>query len=268
MRMTPFPIAIRRGSATVKIYQTPCRGVNRFTICYWLNGTRKRQTFDNLDRAKTEAAAAATQMTNGDLDVLTLTSADRAAYLRARQLLDPLGIGIEAGAAYLADAVGKLGGVSLAEAVEYYVRKHVGTVAARRVPEVVAELLAAKEADQLSVRYLQSLRYTLGKFAGKFPGRIGDLTGAEIDTWLRGLAVGPCTRNNLRRSIGTLFGFAKGRKYLPKDHDEIQAVPVVKDAAGEIEIFTPGEMAELLAVARPEMVPFLAIGAFAGVRHA
>ena len=78
----------------------------------------------------------------------------------------------------------------------------------------------------------------------------------------------PRTRNNLRGSIAALFGFAKGRKYLPKDHDELEAVPVAKDAGGEIEIFTPGEMAELLAVATPEVVPFLAIGAFAGVRHA
>ena len=69
-------------------------------------------------RRPSEAEVAACQMTNGDLDVLTLTSADRAAYLRARQLLDPLGIGIEAGAAHLADAVKKLGGVSLAETAD------------------------------------------------------------------------------------------------------------------------------------------------------
>ena len=105
MKSKQFPIIVKRGSATVKIYRTPCRGKDRYTLSYWLNGTRKRQTFDDLDRAKTEAASAATQITSGDLDVLELTSADRAAYLRARQLLDPLGIGIEAGAAQLAAAV-------------------------------------------------------------------------------------------------------------------------------------------------------------------
>jgi integrase len=36
---------------------------------------------------------------------------------------------------------------------------------------------------------------------------------------------------------------------------------------GEIEIFTPEELKKLFAAARPELVPFLAIASFAGVRH-
>ena len=100
MKAPRFPIEVKRGSATVKIYKTPCRGYERFTISYWLDGVRKRGTFEDLARAKTEAAAEV-RMTNGDLDVLTLTSADRAAYLRARQLPDPLGISIERGSGFL-----------------------------------------------------------------------------------------------------------------------------------------------------------------------
>lgn len=45
-------------------------------------------------------------------------------------------------------------------------------------------------------------------------------------------------------------------------------VEKVKDAVSEIEIFTPAELRQLLTVARPEMVPYLAIGAFAGLRAA
>ena len=268
MKAKTFPLIVKRGSASVKIYNTPCRGKNRYTIAYWLNGTRRRQTFDDLERAKTEAATAATHMTSGDLDVLELTSADRAAYLRARQLLDPLGVGIEAGAAQLADALRRLGGLSLAHAVESYVRRHQGIEAGKKIPEVVLELLASKRADNVSVRYLKQLEYDLNAFGAQFPGRIGDVTGKEIDHWLRGLGVAPRTRNNIRRTIATLFLFAKGQKYVGKDHDELDAVPVAKDNDGEIEIFTPGEMRELLAVASPAMIPFLAIGAFAGVRHA
>jgi site-specific recombinase XerD len=268
VKAKPFPLTVKRGSATVKIYKTPCRGKIRYTISYWLDGTRKRQTFDDLDRAKTEAASAANQLTSGDLDVLELTGADRAAYLRARQLLDPLGLGIEAAAAELADARKRLGGLSLAHAVESYVRRHQGIVAGKQIAEVVQELLAAKGTDNLSLRYLRQLQYDLSAFEKKFAGRIAAVTGAEIDGWLRELGVAPRTRNNVRTSIGTLFTFAKGRKYLPKDHDELEAVPVAKDNDGEIEIFTPAELRELLAVARPGMIPFLAVGAFAGVRHA
>jgi integrase len=69
-------------------------------------------------------------------------------------------------------------------------------------------------------------------------------------------------------SVQTLFGFAKSKRYLPKDHDELDAVPLAKEASGAIEIFTPAELEEVLGAASAEMGPFLAIGAFAGVRHA
>ena len=65
----------------------------------------------------------------------------------------------------------------------------------------------------------------------------------------------------------TLFAFAKSQKYLPKDHDEIDGVTRAKDGAGEIEIFTPKEMAEILAHADERVIPFLTLGAFAGIRH-
>ena len=108
MKAQTFPLVVKRRSATVKIYKTPFRGVDRFTISYWADGVRRRQVFADLATAKTEAAAAATRMTEGDLDVLTLTSADRAAYLRARQLLDPLGFSLEMVAAQYADVVVRL----------------------------------------------------------------------------------------------------------------------------------------------------------------
>lgn len=65
-----------------------------------------------------------------------------------------------------------------------------------------------------------------------------------------------------------MFGFAKTRGYLPKDHDEIDSVPTVKDREGAIEIFTPAEMAEILNCAGEKLIPFLALGAFAEIRHA
>jgi integrase len=125
-----------------------------------------------------------------------------------------------------------------------------------------------KRSDKLSERYLKQLEYDLNRFADRFRNFLSDVNGRDVDTWLRDLGVGPRTRNNLRNSVKALFKFAIARKYLPKDHDEIDAVPVAKDADGEIEIYTPDEMKELLAVASPEHVPFLAISLFAGVRHA
>ena len=92
--------------------------------------------------------------------------------------------------------------------------------------------------------------------------------GTEIDKWLRELNVGRLRRNNYREIIHRLIRFAISRKYLPKDFDEMDAVPVVKVASSEIEIFKPEEMIELLRHAHSTLIPFLTIGGFAGIRHA
>ena len=55
---------------------------------------------------------------------------------------------------------------------------------------------------------------------------------------------------------------------MPKDHDELESVPVVNDRDGDIEVFTPAELVEVLCCANEPMVPFLVVGAFAGIGHA
>jgi integrase len=94
------------------------------------------------------------------------------------------------------------------------------------------------------------------------------VSGTDIDEWQRSLKRSPRTRNNLRSAVKTLLSFAKARRLLPKNHDEIESVTVVKDGDGEIEIFTPTELAEILSCAGEKLIPSFALGAFAGVRHA
>ena len=259
---------VGRGSATVKIYLTPHGDLNYYTLSYWMDGKRIRQVFRTLKEAKKEAGTIADQLTSGDSAAAELTRDQRAAFHRAMVLLEPSGTALEFAASEYASAIKRLGAVSLSQVVDFYLKRHPAHLTPKLVRQVVAELLATKRADQLSARYLRQLTYDVNRFAGRFQGRLGDVAGTDMDGWLRELKVGPRTRNNLRNSIQTLFNFAIARKYLPKDHDELDAVPVVKDGDGEIEIFTPGEMGEMLSVAAAKTVPFLAIAGFAGVRHA
>ena len=268
MKKVTFPLSVKRGSHLVKIYRTPSHGSDSFTLSYYQDGVRKRPTFPDLKQAKAEAELVAGRLGSTDADVLTLSSADRSAYLRARQLLDPMGVSIEAAAAQFVEAKKLLGDSMLSHAVEFYVKRHPTKIAARATKEVMEEMLKAKKGDGLSEIYLQHLRYDLEKFTGRFHGNLGSIAGTEIDDWLRELGVAPRTRNNLRTSVQTLFNYAKARKYLPKDHDEIEAVPLAKDGDGEIEVFTPGELVEILACADKRLIAFLALGAFAGIRHA
>lgn len=263
-----FPVTVKRGSAVVKIYFTPSKGCDSFTVAYWNDGKRVRKVYSSFQTAKLEAELAANQLTTGDLDVLTLKSEDRAAYLRALHHLDPIGIPIETAAAEYSEARKQLGDVPLSRAVEHYLRHHPPNIAPRPVDRVIDELLEAKKHDGRSEVYLDNLRYNFRKFANGFQCNIADITGLDIDRWMRNLKLSPRTRNNLRASLKTLFNFAKARKYLPKDFDELAAVGTAKKSGGEIEIFKPEEMKTILQCAPSKLIPFLTLGAFAGIRHA
>lgn len=65
------------------------------------------------------------------------------------------------------------------------------------------ELLKAKAADGMSVRYIGDLENRLGRFAKKFNAeRIGELTSNDMGDWLVSLGVGHRGRNNFRAAIG------------------------------------------------------------------
>jgi integrase len=105
-------------------------------------------------------------------------------------------------------------------------------------------------------------------FADAFQSQLASVTGTQIKTWLQKMEVANRTRNNFRLAVQTFFSFAKSQKYLPKDWNELEAVPVWKAKNDGVEIFTPEELSMLLAVADERMIPFLTIGAFAGLRSA
>jgi integrase len=263
-----FPYTYSKYSVSVKIYKTPRQDYDAFTLIYYQDGERKRVLFSTFEAALKEAEEVAKLLGSKDVDVLELRSADRASYKRARELLDPLSVSLEVATAQYAHARTLLGDTPLSAAVDFYVRRHPSKIEHKPVGAVVAEFLAAKQADGCGARYLQCLRYNLGAFVKRFQGNIGAVAGGEVDAWLRASGLSPRTRNNIRTSMYTLFKFAEGRRYLPKDHDELDSVSVVNDREGDIEVFTSSELTEILCCASEAMMPFLTVGAFAGIRHA
>jgi integrase len=160
-------------------------------------------------------------------------------------------------------------GATLKEAVDFFRRRNPAALEKRTVRQVVEEMLAAKLAAKLSDAHLKDLDSRLTRFADVFQLNIAGVSGTMLQTWLDGMKVSGRTKRNYLAIIAALFNFCIKRKYLPKDaFEEIEAVQQQKVDSGEIEIFTPGELREILNAARPEMVPFLAIGAFAGLRSA
>ena len=121
----------------------------------------------------------------------------------------------------------------------------------------------------MSAAYLKDLNTRLSHIAAAFSGPIGLVTQGQLENWLRSL---PCvlhSRNNYRSLVVTLWRFARQRGYLLRDRStEADTLARAKDNGGEIEIFRPADFAKLIAKADANLVPFLAIGAFTGLRHA
>jgi integrase len=268
MTKAKFPMVVKRGHTIVKIYQTPSRGCDAYTVSYYLGDKRQRKTFADLSLAVTEAEIIANRMSTGEMNVLTLTSGDGLAYVRAVEALKPTGVPLEMAAIQFAEAHKLLDGATVLEAARFYAKQNPNRLPKKLVPDVVAELVAAKEADGMSGVYVQDLRLRLGRFGKSFPGAISMVTSAEIEDFLRGLKLSGRSRNNYRRAVATMFYFAESRGYLPKGFVQVDSVAVAKEEDSEIEIFRPEELMRVLEDAEPELVPFIAIGAFAGLRHA
>ncbi len=274
-----FPKVVKRGHTIVKIYRTPSRGCDAYTVSYYLGDQRVRKTFADLGLATTEAETVANKLSTGELNVLTLTSGDRLSYVRAIEALKPTGVPLEMAAMQFAAAHKILEGGSVVDAARYSAKKNPIWLPKKPVPDVVSEMIDAKTADGMSKYYTSDLKWRLGRFAEKFPGAISLVTSADIGDFLRGLKglanegekampVTGRSRNNFRRAIGTLINFAVSRGYLVKGTVEIEDVAQAREENGEIEIFRPEEMAAVLKIADKRLIPFLAIGAFAGLRHA
>ncbi|MBI4664142.1 MAG: hypothetical protein HY735_35545, partial [Verrucomicrobia bacterium] len=153
------PITVKRGCVTVKIYRTKSAlGYQSFQIADYSSGARKLRAFADLAQAKREAGLIADRMSQGDLDVLSLRSEDRAAYLRAVEALRGTGTPLEVAAVHYAEACKILGGDSGIEAARFYAKKHPAKLPRKLVGEVVQELIAAKQSGGLSALYLGDLR--------------------------------------------------------------------------------------------------------------
>ena len=262
-----WPIAIKAGSVTVKIYRTVNRGRPMFTASYHEAGGRRLRQFADLADARREAKIIAGQLSAGQGAALELTGKDRDIYLFAvsklKQLQIPLNVAVEEFVA------AKKIGVPLLAAAKFYHETHSTKLPEKTVSDVVAEFLAAKKSDGRSVRYLQDCKARLERFSRDCKVNLRDVRTQELDAWLRGRKLSPRTRNNFRTVICSLFSFARDAGCLVKGKPtEAETTAVAKQNEGDIVIFTPEEFSKLLNAADAHLLPFLVFGGMAGLRSA
>jgi integrase len=138
------------------------------------------------------------------------------------------------------------------------------------VAELAREVVEAKRKDGRAPMYIADLKKRLARFCADFGERpIAGINVEELDDWLRSLDCSPKTRMNFRANVGVLFSYAERRRMIDSNPIPRTARPKLPDLPPEI--FTVDELAALLNAASsraPDVVPMLAIGAFAGLREA
>ena len=138
------------------------------------------------------------------------------------------------------------------------------------VAELSHEVVEAKRKDGRAPMYVADLKKRLARFCADFGERkIVGITVEELDNWLRNLECGPKSRANFRANVGVMFSYAERRRVIESNPVLRTAQPKLVDKAPEI--FPVDELAALLNAAAThalDVVPMLAIGAFAGLREA
>jgi len=226
------------------------------------SGTRVQRSFKTKELAKADIDERVAHETperedsrNNAVSLCHLTQHERIDVLEALESLD--------------------GMATLREAASFYLSHHPSEPEFTfTVQDLFEEYRQAKRKANCREWHLRTIDYRIGKFSKVFGTRsTSTISAADIERWLdgyksnRGKPLSPVSRNNFLTYLNSFFNFA-----VKKGHAASNPVEKIERAhfdKTEIAILRPEQVRTLLNAARaqtPELVPYLAIAVFAGVR--
>jgi integrase len=209
---------------------------------------RQRRTFADIREAKAFADLKKVERENFGTKGISMPERLRGEAIECDRLLAPYG-------------------VSLLDVTRDWLKRHEQTMRSETAGNAFKAFMEAKAHDGLRPRYLGDLRVRVGRFAEAFANRrLAEIEPREIDRYLREMRVKPSTRNTISLRIGVFFEFAKTRGWLQSN--PISQLPKAKVVQHPPGILSVDETARLLEAASTETLPFIALGAFAGLRSA
>lgn len=217
------------------------------------NGVKKRAWFPTKGKAQAEAAER-----NNKLRRLGQDSAkvDNSLIVMAAE-----------GAAQLAPF-----GKTIRDAIRHYlthINQASNSVSVSELCNIVRAEFAFRLANQgATLRHKRTMDSELKKFEARFGDRpIKTLSGNEIKEWLMGLEIAPKTRIKIFGYIRNAYGIAV-REGLLDTHPFEKVENFIRNKKSEAPPFplTPEEAQRLLDAAEPSVLPFIAVGMFAGLR--
>jgi integrase len=254
----PHVIAKRNGRAVIYRRRRNKGGktYDEFRVAtYTSAGKRELSSYANFNEAVRAAETRIDALGRGLVDVTSLSGPGRLDYLSAVRLLPT--------------------GVTLTDAANAWLRaEHATAIVPISIPDAVAAFIQSRESatrrgGPASRDYLRDIQGRLGKFADAFQVDVRNVTAPLIECWLNETGQKGRSRFNILRLIRTFLKWAQKRGHLPLGPLATDRLEIAKPTnGGPIEIFTPDELRRLLACADPGIIPYIALGGFAGARTA
>jgi integrase len=238
----------------VKESKTPFKGKTWRVIGY-VDGQRKQYWFDTDKEARADAADRNAERAAYGSKV-NLDAEARLEAFRASELLRPHG-------------------KTIMDAVRYYL-SHLNQLSAS-VPfstlasRVRQEFVRRKTANEVGDLHGKTLRETLTKLEAKFGNRIvSEIKTEEIREWLLSLPLAPKTRNKHRGYTSQIFNLAFEFGYTPAN--PVTRIKKFRERSseenGEINVLSAEQTEKLFRNAPSEVIPFLTLNYFCGIRVA
>src|SRR5215831_9157446 len=276
-----FPLLVKRGSSSVKIYRDRKPKGTYYRVVYYTRdpdgdkevSKRHRLNFCDLQSAINEAEVKAAWLSRLDGDALRFSGGDRHIYARALDAVRAFDVPLDTVAneyskarKLLNDA--RLNGVSLEDAASFYTKHKGRGITRKAVAQAVDEMIERKTQKGVSDVYLRDLRYRLGAFAEAFRCDINQIAPDDVASFFDDLKLSPRSHNNFLCALRTFFRFAQRHDWLSKEVDLLSRVEKRNEKRSPVEIFMASEIAGILANASHEAAPCIALAAFAGLRSA
>jgi len=214
-----------------------------------VEGKRKRVNFATKQEAQTYAEDCRIARANEGMAAFALPMDVRLDAAKANQILAPHK-------------------VTILEAAKHYQKHVLAYKTAPLVNVIVERYIADCENRNLRPRTIGDLKHRLNSFAVDFGNsRFSEITLDELKEWVQDDEWGMRTRINYLTKISQLYGYSLRRKWVDSNLTEAIDRPAVDDT--QPEIFSV-EQAELLLTHADEfdLLPYIALGLFAGLRSA
>jgi integrase len=159
-------------------------------------------------------------------------------------------------------------GATLIQAAEYYVERHWVVSRSIYVTDLSCEVSEwAKDRmdkGEMSKSHCMNIQKACREIMSSFKNEIScEVRSSDIVKWLESMDVSASTKDWFRRYAGVVFAYAKSHGYC--ETNPCTGIPKMGKKK-PIQILTPDQAQSLLKNCHPSMVPFYALGMFAGLR--